>query len=222
MRICYNVTGSALELGTEANLKPINMIDALRSLNARFTRLDLALDYPDRVDLGEIVEAAKAHPDSTKARSLIPYKFVDIDGKIEEVVTGVYVGSTRSDRFLCCYDKGRELQLSELMLTRIEARNRKLKAQQAANLVGENTLSTATRSIIKQFADFPLQWWQNALTGPIEEVEPVGRKQTDTTKWLIDIVAPVLAREIKEQGGMNSTVYQVFAKVIIDHTRVDQ
>lgn len=218
MRICYNAPGSALEQMFGGGLPPLRVFYALRGAGARFTRVDMALDYPDRVDLGDIIRAAKLHPETTRARTLTPYDTVTLAGEVSQRTTGCYVGSTRSDRFLCCYDKGLELGVSDLLLTRIEARNRKVLAQQAADMLADNTLSTTARTIIRTFADFPVDWWQSALSGPVTELPPVGRKDTDTTRWLCEQVAPVLAREIGQTGGMESRCYQVFAQVIIEAT----
>ena len=221
MKICYNLTGSQLESAYEADLPPLRLLHALMGNDAAFTRIDLALDYPKAVDIGEVVAAAKKHPESTRAKSLIPYDHVELSESVRQRTTGVYVGSTKSDRWLTVYDKGLELQLPDLLLTRIEARNRKRKAQQVADMLESETIPTVTRSVIRDFANLPLDWWQDALTGPATTLPPVGRKQTDTERWLIEIIAPLLDREIKAHGGPAGMLYQTFVKVIVDNTRLE-
>lgn len=222
MRICYNISGSGLDQAYKHDLAPLRIFDALMSMGARVTRVDIALDWPERVDIGALVDIAKQHPDCVHARTLTPYNTIKLRaGEVNDRTTGLYVGSLRSDRFLCIYDKGLELGLSDVMLKRIEARNRAYHARQAAATIASETLPVAARSIIKSLADFPIGWWESALSGPITALEPIGRKETDTERWLCEDIAPVVARVIKDTGGMSSLVYQTFAKLIIDATSID-
>lgn len=220
MKICYNLTGTQLEAAYAQDLPHTRLLRALMGNAAAFTRIDLALDYPVAVDIGEVVRAAKAHPETTRAKTLIPYDQVELSEGVRQRTTGVYVGSTKSERWLTVYDKALELQLPDLLLTRIEARNRKRKAQQVADMLERDTIPKVTRSVIRDFADLPLDWWQDALTGPSTELPPVGRKQTDTEKWLCEVIAPLLDREIKATGGPAGRLYQTFVKVIVDNTQL--
>lgn len=221
MKICYNLTGTQLEAAYDAELPPTRILRALIGNSAAFTRIDLALDYPKAVDIREVVTTAKDHPESTRARTLIPYDQVMLEGEVRQRTTGVYVGSTKSDRWLTVYDKGEELQLPDLLMTRIEARNRKRMAQRVADMLEADTLPNVTRSVIRDFADLPLEWWQDALTGPSTELPPIGRKATDTVRWLCEVVAPLLDREIKASGGPAGVLYQTFVKVIVNNTRLE-
>lgn len=221
MKVCYNASGAPLDTAYDLDLPPLRLVMALHGNNAKFTRIDLALDYPGEVDIADIIRAAKAHPETTRARTLIPYDQVKLEGEIEHRTTGVYIGSTKSDRWITVYDKALEAGLPDILLTRIEARNRKRMAQRIADSLIGDSLPVVTRSVIRDFADFPLDWWQDALSGPVTSLPPVGRKVTDTARWLIEQIAPVVDREIRATGGMHSPVYQAFASVIAQNTHID-
>lgn len=221
MKVCYNVSGAPLDSAYDAGLPPLKLVQALHGNNANFTRVDMALDYPGDVDIADVIGAAKKRPDTTKARKLIPYDQVKLEGEIEHRTTGVYIGSTKSDRWLTVYDKALEANLPDILLTRIEARNRRRMAQRVADGLRGESIAVMTRTIIREFADFPLDWWQDALTGPVTTLPPVGRKQTDTDTWLIEQIAPLVDRRIKLTDGMASPVYLAFARIIAKNTSID-
>jgi len=216
MKVCINLTGHQCHefFTTNGSLRPV-IVDAWSDL-MNFTRIDFAVDYfgPD-ASITELVEAIENDPDSTVARRLTPYRQIDIEaGQVRRFDSGVYIGSVKSDRYICVYDKALEQELEGQQWVRIELRSRKEKAQQFAEMAIRDEIGIVGRSLIREYCYPDVGWWRAALTGPVVEAPTIGRKQTDTVKWLIDVVAPVLASEMLMVDDWNDLLFQTYREII--------
>lgn len=221
MGVCYNLTGDACErfyddLGT---LTPIIMKTRIQGIRA--SRIDMAIDIPEECDIGAIPNMVEEQPNTTRARVCTPYDEITTDGKTSKrQTTGVYIGSRLSKRFVIVYNKALQAELWGELKTRIELRNKKVKARQASDMIAQYGLADSTRSLIRDYADLPITWWQEALAGPLVEIPPIGKPETDTVAWLIDQVAPVLNRELKRINDPSSRLYMTYANIIANNTPI--
>ena len=130
------------------------------------------------------------------------------------VDSGVYIGSRHSDRFICVYNKALERGEDMTDWTRIELRVRKERANALAEMVVDAGLGPTARAAIRDFADVPLDWWQEALVGDATEMIRGRRRQSDTARWLIGQVAPILARELLRIDNPLDPLYVTFASIV--------
>ena len=220
MKVCINMTGHQCHefFTSDGSLGRI-ITDAWQDMMT-FTRIDFAVDYfGDDASITELVEAIEREPDSTTARRLTPYRQIDLEGgTVNRFDSGVYIGSVKSDRYICVYDKALEQGLDGKRWVRIELRNRKEKAQQIAEMIVRHGVAVAGRSLMREYCSPNVAWWKKAMAGEVVEAPTIGRKQTDTVRWLLDVVAPVLASELMQVTEWNDPLFQTFREVV-DQTR---
>lgn len=165
---------------------------------AKITRLDVCYDIPYReIDIRELYHDAQRGNIKTRSKS-IGYVESSKIGKEEGAAT-LYIGSQKNrKKLLRVYDKGSQLDLNHY-LTRFELEQRGIISDNAAKLLKAQDLDDYGKVIvgmIKSFADF-----KDTSVGDLFEVDKVPVKvpqfrNTDTASWLINIVAPTLAKEM--------------------------
>jgi hypothetical protein len=105
-----------------------------------------------------------------------------------------YVGSRTSEKYLRIYDKAAESGL-DLPLTRVELECKGEFARGVAKYIKANGMGNI-RAIICGFCDFPNdKVWPAAMTSPtLFEGIPRPERQSNTRGWLLETVAPALAK----------------------------
>jgi len=184
----------------------VTLIGQLLDSGARFTRIDLAIDAinfnlrPSRatkeLNLGRVKTRAKTSRRTDDAR---------LPGYTQ------YIGKKSSESYIRIYDKAAEMGI-EQDHTRVELVVRHTKAQSAASAI---VFGNDFRRLVVSIANFA-EWseWREAFQ--VAEVKlPTERKQTNTQKWLLEAVAPSLAREIVLSG--NTLFYEMFKLAVSDH-----
>lgn len=174
-------------------LRQVNPLAVLRnalSLGGICRRIDIAFDVPVKFDFDDAYDAIKTHRANFNART-----YSRIDSSSGQTI---YVGSRTSEQMLRIYDKAAESNLPD-DLTRFELECKGQMAQGIASYCDQNGLE-GMQDVIHGFCNFPhmaeLELWFASPT--LSLGLPKLEKQRDTKKWLMDIVAPSLARIIAE------------------------
>lgn len=219
MKLCFNLTGGDCEEWYADGRFLSPLVSTLYAGEANFTRIDAALDYHGDANIGDLVDAFEVDPGWTSVRTLRPFQELTngSDG-VSRIWSGVYIGSRSSERFLRVYDKALETGSSGRW-TRIELVSRNDYANAFGENITMNGLAPAARGTIRQVADCPIDWWQDALAGDAAESPPVGRKVADTDRWLIDKVLPVLERRLMLCHSTRDELFRVYDLALNDHRR---
>lgn len=191
------VSGSALAaFATDGQPGP-ELVAHMASLNARFTRLDLALDVINsRLNFLQAFRDIDEDRAETQSRA---YLLVQSNDK----GWTLYVGSRSSDRFFRVYNKYAEVRRKaqvppdcedwvrfELSLSRVWARI-------GASLVERHTVPLVVPSAIKAFIHLPNnRRWAACLSGATIRIGHSTTRGHDTQFWLLESVTKTLAREI--------------------------
>jgi hypothetical protein len=185
----------------------------------KIARLDFALDVFDPAsDPLDLLHEWKRGELATPARyvqELTSYAG-NPGGDVQRAST-VYIGARQSDRQLRVYNKAAQLQLGGHW-TRIELQLRDSRAWQMARAMVLHGIARAGQQAIRDYINAPrLTWWQRATSGDTAYIEPVGKKQTATEKWLIDVALPVARRVAREQiADGRWTMYDAIERVLTD------
>jgi len=164
-------------------------------LDGKATRIDLALDLrgsdvPSVEWFAKRVKAGKAQYASRK--------FVVMESQAGGYT--LYLGNRTSDRFARIYDKKAErmavnAETVDDLWVRIEL---ELKSERA--VLFQNAVALAANidnmvfGEIADFMDFKSKVWREIIGGETTPITHSTRKLTDTQKWLLETVAPSLAR----------------------------
>lgn len=194
------MSGKALSKLTAAGVDLFGLLDDVMKIGGRIRRLDLALDIHDSgANVSEFVEAFRAKSAVTAVRS-----FHEVKGLNEEDGHTAYFGSRTSEKMVRIYDKAAEQGLLPFSWLRVEAELKGDRAHgTAGHLVGvpEKQRTRAIHGVIQTIIDFPtVSAWADALDGLEIDLAPVGRKDTDTEKWLLDVCARAVAKHIEREN----------------------
>jgi len=169
------------------------MMDVLvGKLSGRVSRVDMAITMTATSEspktLNDAIDNGTATV-KTKTRAMISGKSGKVTGNT------LYLGSRKSDRFLRFYDKNAEQKIkSDIARMRLELEVKGIMAHMAGKAMLQHGVD---KVIIGHFDDF-LKWdsadYNQALEGEIVALEKTSRKETSTEKWLLDQVAPSLAK----------------------------
>lgn len=152
----------------------------------RITRLDLAVDVQDAWDIRALYELALAGGATTRAKQF----------SMMESATGktFYAGSRTSQKFLRIYDKGGQTGTNRPW-TRVELECKGEFASNIAKYIDQNG-TTGIPAIIRGFLDFEtVPVWCEVMNSNMEKISaPRIEKGRDTRRWLLETVAPALAK----------------------------
>lgn len=172
------------------------------------TRMDLAIDIKGTaLDPSNLILAYRGGWLKTIAQNV---KEMTSHTKTDTgTLTGksVYFGSRMSDRQLRVYDKGAQLGISEGEWIRIELQLRHDRAYNVARLCITDGIAATTQAAIRAYVMCDgCSWFHQAVTGPAVEFDPIGRKDTNTEKWLYNTVMPKLwdVMQLQRRRGDNT------------------
>lgn len=185
MGVHVSWSGSALR-----EVEPRAILRSALAAGAIVRRIDIAIDIPYWFvgsDFYSRLEKGLAETTSRKYQHIV-----------SDTGWTVYVGSRTSEKFLRIYDKQAEAGLDQ-PLTRVELECKGDYAEGIAQHVDAEGYHQFP-AIIKAFCDFPdLQPWNEHLASPtLSAGIPKKEKTTDTRRWLMESVAPSLAKIVKE------------------------
>lgn len=167
----------------------------------KIARLDFALDVHDpRANPREILEAWHAKTATTPAQKVMEYTSYERtpEGNIVDSPT-VYVGARQSDRQLRIYNKGRQMG-TDTPWIRIELQLRDQRAWSLAKAMVRNGIARAGQQAIRDYISVPeCRWWMEAVSGEAVYIAPVGKKETNTERWIREVCIPAINKTVAEQ-----------------------
>lgn len=208
-RIMIDIPGGACAKYREAGITDYDMLDFIRGSGARLTRVDVALDWYGKGSPLDMRDAHRRGQVKTAIRDTSEVVNRSQAGAIKGAT--VYFGAATSDRRIRIYDKRAQMG-TEYDWLRVEATLKSEAAMSCLNAIAGRSLDNAGRAIIRSIADtHAVDWWVKAMTGPTIELEPLGRKETDTDKWLLGVVMQTLERRLNETvPAEDFTIYDAF------------
>lgn len=181
---------------TEFGLSQYEVLEGLAHIG-KVTRLDVAFDVKNTpVDIRKLYQQMLDGTVKTRAKS---FDYVESAKAGNEFgARTAYVGSmTKRKKLLRVYDKGMQLNL-ESYLTRFELETHGQLANNAAHqLLDATNMGETIAGMITGYADFS----QSIVASAFEDVSGVKishpqYKKSDTAKWLVEVVAKTLAKEV--------------------------
>jgi hypothetical protein len=172
-------------------ITPLELVQFLSKTDARFTRIDLAVDAQNHnlkpEDATNEIRAKRYKCRSKKN----PCWFDPTFGGWTQ-----YCGTKASEIHLRIYDKAAELGIRS-DYTRVELVVRGKRAQAAASAI---VSGTDYRSLVAGYVDFP-EWkeWREIMVADAVAL-PAEKKTTATDLWLLNQCAKTLARRLDELG----------------------
>lgn len=169
------------------------ILDIYITGSGRLSRLDLAVDVFNDTDFTPALATAEIQRGGCKCRARKYPVWHDAVGRGHTQ----YVGAPASEVRVRIYDKSAERDLDDLVWTRIEGQYRGERAHGAGMAV---TAGADEREIIRGYVDFP-DWreWQRVFRLPAQRI-PTTTRETNTERWLLEQVAPALARTVALSG----------------------
>jgi len=171
-------------------IDPIELIKRLYRQNAKFTRLDIALDIKNgEFSISKLVEQYEAGNAKTLARKGFVIKNIGETGQT------LYIGKRGSRKLLRVYDKAAQLELNGDWV-RIELELRKDAANKAVkSLLIDCQWTNTIPKLIKGFVDFPeSRDWQIVTGKNAIKITAPTETESQTRKWLLETCAPSIAR----------------------------
>lgn len=181
------LTGSTLNKLHEDGFTRIDALKNLLASGASLSRFDVALDvHNGRVSPKDLYGALENGLAQTKARN---YRFMQGSDK----GSTLYIGSPQSEKMMRMYDKGVESGNPLLDWKRIELQLSGSLANRAAKAVIDNGVGNVVTTLVRDMVTWKVPIWQEILQGEIADIAASSRKLTNTKKWLLDVVAGVVA-----------------------------
>jgi hypothetical protein len=184
------MTGEPLELVRNEGLTDRALVIHAISNAGKISRLDVAVNvHEGHMKAQHLERAYLKHRCKTKARGAYKHQ------KLRTDEDTLYIGSPTSDRLFRAYNKGAQVHQDAAWL-RLELQLRKLRAQAVGSAIAQTDNTRAViNTAIRDFVDFPsMREFSEALNDAGIPIERVPRKPHKTYAWLMDIVAPALAR----------------------------
>lgn len=198
------MAGSELSEAAKLGITDRKCLEYACKVADKVTRLDFALDLKgEQIDVYEAYESWEHGELSTKAHSVCPYRSSSKTsaGDVQSATT-VYFGSRESDRFVRIYDKASQTGTGKPWV-RLEIVLRDIRADYAAREMSRSGIKGVGMFLLQDFLSGGPSWLETALTGEAIAVQDVGRKETNTEKWLRNQVLPVLVRVCQENKAKN-------------------
>lgn len=167
--------------------------------DGRFSRIDLAMDiHQSKITPAGMAVAYEQGILKTRARKAVLVEEKSPTGKDRGQT--LYIGNRQSDRFLRAYDKNIEQGIVDQdAWLRLELELKNLRARGASGSVIENGLEPTVKGHIRDMFTYENDQYQMAMCGPSVLPDAVGRKSTNTEKWLLETVSHTLAKCINER-----------------------
>jgi len=199
-KLCVSFTGSELGRLVQENVSLDDLLKYALSLNGKITRLDFALDYFGPSSARDLDEADEEDRLRTPGQDVSCTKKRKRRKARTTVGYTTYIGSQRSDRYVCCYDKGFKDGKTEPR-TRIELRTSKEWGQRLGKSMVASGIASAGKQFIRDYVQCDIPWFVEATTGPSVQVQPLDDDdESRPRKWLMEMVLPVLCRELEAEA----------------------
>jgi hypothetical protein len=181
--------------------------------NGNISRLDLAMDIDNiRIDIRSVFH--ELLQGVIKSRAKI-FDYVESAQSGQEIgARTAYIGSMKKrKKLLRIYDKGMQMNL-ERYKTRLELETHGAIAKNAASgvLSHIHAIPQAIAGMIKGYADFTESEELGKFFTNVSAIKLAlpQYKKSDTAKWLIEVVAPTLAREASKDYNVAQEFLKAF------------
>lgn len=158
---------------------------------ARASRIDLAIDVFDgMLTPGSFMSAFEVGNIKCRARDAQWIKDVRNKGRT------LYIGKRSSKQMMRVYHKGAEQGTDENWI-RLELEMKNIRARAILNDLQDSTLETrhVVNAAIGNYMQWSNNYWRKIITDEnMDILTPVEKKLRSTYRWLMDQVAPALAR----------------------------
>jgi len=203
----FVATGSVLHNMRVNGVSNEDYIEKILTQGAKISRLDMQItqfvtddlitpsDYADFVRKGHVVSS----------HSKYGAKYIaSVDEQYQDNIETVYIGdmSSRGKKgIIRAYDKGYEMDLGRYMISRLEVEDKREKAHTSAKRI---VSGASIAEVIKTRFDVNDARWQDLIDaksidtsrGEQISIENESSKMQKRWQWLIDKVAPVIAKSI--------------------------
>jgi len=193
-------TYSAQALAYAADNFALSQDEILAELSqyGRVSRIDVCMDINGvSMDINSLYKAALSGKIKTRAKQ---FGYVESADRGNEIgAATAYIGSMhKRKKLLRVYDKGKQLKLDDFKI-RFELEQHGQLANTSAQILKKEpeNMAQAIKGLIKGYADFTDTdaGFAFADTATIKAAHPQYRK-SDTARWLTEVVAKTLAREV--------------------------
>lgn len=167
------------------------------------TRLDFAIDLFDQeANPSDLLYAWQCDQLLTTAQTV---GIVENQTREGSLGATVYIGSRSSERFIRCYDKGKQ-QHTNLDWVRIELECKGQRAQELAEMIVRSQVREAGLSMLGDVIEWSDVDWLNEVWTDFEAVPigKIGRPETNTERWIRTVCLPAIRSAA--QNGMAGIV----------------
>lgn len=196
MGVHVGYSGSALNDYRENNVSSLTILRWHIARQASVSRIDLAFDIRDEsIEPGDLYHMLQSGTATTTAKTW-------------NLITGsvggstCYIGSRQSEAFVRIYDKAAQMGVKGEW-TRIELELKASKARFAAFTMATGADSDAfkwAQGWLQGFVSFPHPVWRALMLQQAIPLARANKPEKDTRKWLMETVAPSMARYMNETG----------------------
>lgn len=216
--VSVELGGAALAGARNAGVRELFLLQHIVNVGGHVSTMDGAIDiYNHDASETDIMLLFDAGCLETTAREIGPYRKSRKVGQGWQDSGTVYVGSPKSPRQIKIYNKAAEQHLDGVDWIRVEMRWRGRHARAAHAAMLQYGIAPTIRKAITTMLNADIEWFQEAMNGELATIEPVRRLETDTKRWLMETIAPVLERELMaERAKGESELYSLFNDMLRD------
>jgi hypothetical protein len=194
-------TGDDMRAAVNVLMPNMQLLNWALAKSKKISRLDVAVDiYDKRADPSDVLTMWKSGDVGTPARTVTEttsYLHTTDHGIVKTPT--IYVGSRAGDKMLRVYDKGKKEQTNGPWI-RAELQTRDDVAGLLAKAIQGNGIPDTGRQAIRAFCHIPsLPWWHDAMSGPAVGIEQVGRRETNTERWVMNVALPACQKLAEQQ-----------------------
>jgi hypothetical protein len=191
--------GSTLNDYRENDISSLNILRWHIARQASVSRIDLAFDVKgENLEPGNLYHMLQTGKATTTAKTW-------------NLITGsdggatCYIGSRQSEAFVRIYDKAAQAGVDG-QWTRVELELKASKARFAAYTMASGLDDNAFRwaqGWLQGFVSFPHAVWHGVVQADAIPLARANKPEKDTRRWLMEGVAPAMARYMNETGDFS-------------------
>ena len=211
-------SGDALNrMRASSGMVDISLIALLNHHEARFSRIDLAIDLH-----GCKLTPQKFYTDWKLGKAKVSAHKARI---IEETIDGIaaqtmYTGSRTSERYMRVYEKHLQsaLDLSKASnmeyVLRMEMEFKKQWARGVQGALADNPIEDVFNGQFRSYCEYEDKDWLDATSGSYAEPKPLGRKDTNAEKWLLETCATALGKQVAIDASFAKRFFSAYGKAL--------
>lgn len=194
------LTGETLAQTRTAGITDRAICHHVTANDGKLTRLDVAIDiFAGKLTVGDFARAY------TAGRLKSPAKGATHLERLTEPDETFYLGSRASERFFRAYNKGAQMGADDTNWLRLELELKKARANGVAQAIvaEDNTRRVINRAIGDFVQMTDSEELNEVLNDQSDPLPAEGRKLHNTMRWLLEQVAPAVARYQLEHPDEN-------------------